>query len=182
MQLKDIIQNNKQFVSVAELVTFPAIVELTQSTEFIKLTTYDIGNGVHAPCILVIDKIIPYNVSIEIAYKTLNTLFNRYDNRTKNSINHVDWKATAHAIRILNEGIELFETGEIKFPVSNASHLIDIRNGKVDISIIKQEFSEKLEKLKALEKSNNLISFSNELSLEFKEWLGSWMMKFYFKE
>ena len=182
MLLKPIINSN-QFKTVADLANHNDFLELIKNTKHIKISTYEIGHGVYAPCIEVIDKVLPFTMAFtnDHALGTFKRLFSRYGERTKSSTNNVDWKATSHAIRILNEGIELFETGKITLPILNSAQLIEIRKGNVEIELIKHEFSEKLERLKALSQSNNLKSFTPELKMKFDEWLGNWMKEFYFK-
>lgn len=183
MLLKPIINSN-QFKTVADLANHNDFLELIKNTKHIKISTYEIGHGVYAPCIEVIDKVLPFTMAFtnDHALGTFKRLFNRYGERTKSSVSdNVDWKATSHAIRILNEGIELFETGKITLPILNSAQLIEIRKGNVEIELIKHEFSEKLERLKALSQSNNLKSFTPELKMKFDEWLGNWMKEFYFK-
>lgn len=183
MLLKPIINSN-QFKTVADLANHNDFLELIKNTKHIKISTYEIGHGVYAPCIEVIDKVLPFTMAFtnDHALGTFKRLFSRYGERTKSSVSdNVDWKATSHAIRILNEGIELFETGKITLPILNSAQLIEIRKGNVEIELIKHEFSEKLERLKALSQSNNLKSFTPELKMKFDEWLGNWMKEFYFK-
>jgi len=42
-----------------------------------------------------------------------------------------DTKAASHTLRLLSEAIQLLEFGNIKFPLSNAHHLLEIKIGKV---------------------------------------------------
>ena len=183
MLLKPILDSN-QFRIVADLANNNDFLELIKHTNYIKLSTYDVGRGVQEPCIIVIDKVLPMTMAFtnEHALGTFKRLFNRYGERTKSSVSdNVDWKATSHAIRILNEGIELFETGKITLPILNSAHLIEIRKGNIDVESVKCEFSEKLEHLKSLSQCNELKTFTPELKSKFDKWLGNWMKEFYFK-
>src|SRR5208337_4527831 len=60
-----------------------------------------------------------------------------------------DTKAAMHLVRVLNEGIELMQTGRITLPRPEREHLIDIRKGKAgtlrDIEEIAQELFTRLE-------------------------------------
>ena len=68
----------------------------------------------------------------------------------------VDFKALAHAVRAIEEAIELLETGELKFPLKNAEHLKDIKTGKYSLEEISNEVEEKLVQLHKIEDSSTL--------------------------
>jgi len=78
----------------------------------------------------------------EILTERLNKVGNREELLTKYGY---DTKFGMHLIRLMLEGLELLQTGEIKFPLKEASLLKDIRNGKWEINKI-FDFSYELEK------------------------------------
>ena len=51
----------------------------------------------------------------------------------------LDWKALSHAVRIGQEAIELFRTGQITFPRPEAAHLLAVKQGKVPYSEVAEE-------------------------------------------
>jgi len=55
----------------------------------------------------------------------------RYDDYVSKS--GYDTKFASHLIRLMYEGIELLETGEIQFPLKEVQLISDIKNGKYDI-------------------------------------------------
>jgi len=61
-----------------------------------------------------------------------------------------DWKGLYHACRIVEEGIELFSTGELIFPCRYAPYFKMIRNGERSLEYILQSFEERLEELQGL--------------------------------
>lgn len=56
----------------------------------------------------------------------------------------MDNKALYHAMRIVDEGISLFSTGNIEFPCQNRPLLLKIRAGEVDLDEILDLFDEKI--------------------------------------
>lgn len=42
----------------------------------------------------------------------------------------VDWKALSHAVRVGTHAIELLRTGFVTFPLPNAAHVLEIKQGK----------------------------------------------------
>lgn len=51
-------------------------------------------------------------------------------------------KNAYHAVRLLEECIELLQTGSITFPRPNADFLRQIRHGKVDVEVVKARYEE----------------------------------------
>ena len=51
----------------------------------------------------------------------------------------LDWKALSHAVRIGQEAVELFRTGQITFPRPEAAHLLAVKQGKVPYAEVAEE-------------------------------------------
>ena len=51
----------------------------------------------------------------------------------------VDWEALSHAVRVARQAIELFQTGEIVFPLAYAPHLLAIKTGAVEYQAVADE-------------------------------------------
>lgn len=54
--------------------------------------------------------------------------------------NGADWKALYHAVRIAEQGVRLFETGDISFPCQNTDFLLRIRGGEMDMDEVLDHF------------------------------------------
>ncbi|WNL50621.1 tRNA nucleotidyltransferase [Ruegeria phage RpAliso] len=61
-----------------------------------------------------------------------------------------DWKGIYHAQRVVDEGLELFSTGELRFPLANASYYRDIRTGTLDLDEVLNRFEGKVQELEEL--------------------------------
>ncbi len=61
----------------------------------------------------------------------------------------VDWKGMYHAVRILDQGLELMTTGELVFPLAHRERYLKIRNGELALEQVQDEFEERLEVLKS---------------------------------
>ena len=143
---------------------------------------YDVGGGQMKPCFVILEKTLPFTNSIEQTLKVLNSLKNKYGSRVDQaSETNVDWKATMHALRIVDEGLQLLEHHTIKFPFHEnyVDHLLSIKCGKLPLDPIKEELAEKLDKLKDLEKTTTLPNCTPEFMKEFDVWLTKWLRKFY---
>lgn len=77
-----------------------------------------------------------------------------------------DTKFASHLVRLMLEGIELLKTGELIFPLKEASMILDIKNGKWVIDKV-LKFSEDLEKeIESLAISSKLPDKPNIEKLE----------------
>ena len=151
--------------------------------KYFKITTYNRdGSGDQAPCFTILEKTIPFTDKVDYAYRVLKTIENKYGSRAERaSESNVDWKATMHALRIVDEGIAILQDHKIDFPFHEnyVEYLLKIKNGQIPLEQVKDEISEKLELLKDLEKNTTLPQYTVELNLKFEEWLASWMYRFY---
>jgi len=59
----------------------------------------------------------------------------------------IDWKAVSHAYRCIYQGLDLMNTGNISFPLKQASILIDIKTGKYDYDRINEELPDLMAQL-----------------------------------
>lgn len=61
-----------------------------------------------------------------------------------------DWKGLYHAQRIIDEGLELFKTGELKYPCEFAQHYLCIRKGLLPLDQVLDYFEDRLQELEEL--------------------------------
>lgn len=86
-------------------------------------------------------------------YDRKNKFSGRYDDYVSKS--GYDTKFASHLIRLLYEGIELLDTGEIQFPLKQSELILDIKNGKFTIDEIMNMSSDLEDDIRIiLEKSN----------------------------
>ena len=86
-----------------------------------------------------------------------------------------------HAMRIVDEGIELLKNKEITLPFTQdyAKYLLSMKHGELALDPIKEQLSSKLDQLKNLEKSTDLPTCDAAFMEEFNKWLLKWLHKFY---
>jgi len=106
---------------------------------------------------------IPLNITIKEAIKRLERSINKFSSRYENYIVKYgfDTKFAMNLMRLLYEGIELLETGDLKFPLEHKDFLLDIKNGKYTIEDIIKESEELEVKIRNLEETTNLPSNPN---------------------
>ena len=91
-------------------------------------TTNDQGMRVINFC----GKQIQETVKVGYAIDIVNRFIEQYGHRAKlaETNDGVDWKAVSHAIRAGFQLQEIFETGDLKFPLAQAEYLRDVKTGK----------------------------------------------------
>lgn len=95
---------------------------------------------------------------LEILRERMSKISNRYELVTKYGY---DTKFGSHLIRLLLEGKELLDTGEIKFPLAYAPLLLEIKSGKYSTEEI-LKLAEDLEtQMRSSRESSKLPSHSN---------------------
>jgi predicted nucleotidyltransferase len=83
----------------------------------------------------------------------------------------IDWKALSHAVRVGNEALELLLKHEITFPLPNAKHILDIKQGRIPYKDVAEEIEGLLETVENCAKISSLRDeadqrFIDELVLE----------------
>ena len=150
--------------------------------KYFRRDVYDIGGGRMKPCLIILEKTLPYTNTIPQTLKVLDSLEKKYGSRADQaSANNVDWKATMHAIRIVDEGLELLSTKRLSFPLSKekVEYLLSVKRGEVPIEKIKDELEEKLNRLKELSASTDLPECDEKFKKSFDEWLITKLRDFY---
>jgi hypothetical protein len=150
--------------------------------KYFRKDVYDIGDGVMKPCFIILEKTLPFTNSIFQTLKVLNALESKYGSRAgQASETNVDWKATMHAMRIVDEGIELLTNKKITLPFKQdyVDYLLSMKRGELTLDPIKEQLAAKLDQLKDLEKSTDLPNCDASFMEEFNVWLLKWLHKFY---
>ena len=90
-------------------------------------------------------KIIQSTSKVKYNIDMVEKFIDQYGHRAKLAQKNegVDWKAISHALRAAYQLIEIYDTGDLKFPLSNAHYLKMVKAGEL-------EFTDVLETLEAL--------------------------------
>ena len=118
---------------------------------------------------------IPFNSTLKNAFNILDKLVNEYGNRTLQAEQDggVDWKALSHAVRIADEAIELFQTGNITFPLRNVNHIMDIKTGKLSYKEVAEEIESLLDEVEKAQLESSLPDHPDY------EWIDNFVYKIY---
>lgn len=106
----------------------------------------------HHQHIKVGDIYIQRNATVKSEFDKLKRRIGSFTNRQSLISRYgYDTKFGMHLIRLMMEGKELLETGEIEYPLKDRSLLLDIRNGKYtceEVITMSEEFEKEVESLK----------------------------------
>ena len=144
--------------------------------KYFQVTEYDIGEGRMRPCFKVLEKTFPWSNTLGHSIDVADTLIKKYGTRANEaSANNVDWKAMMHAVRIIDEGIELLTTHRIVLPrpPEQVARLLQIKRGELPLDPLKDELVAKLDSLKELSAASGLPLST---APEFKERLERFML------
>lgn len=149
--------------------------------KYVKVTEYNVGNKM-APCMVLLEKTFPFTDTVAHVEGRLKALLETYGERANAArADEVDWKATMHALRVLEEGITLLKTGALSFPypARQVKQYLEVKQGKVAYPKVVERLTERLEELKRLEEQSQLPQLTEELREKFNAWLAAWMRRFY---
>jgi hypothetical protein len=150
--------------------------------KYFRRSEYDIGGARLRGCFVLLEKTLPYSITITQADNVLTTLENKYGARAEEaSVANIDWKAFMHALHIVDEGIELLRTHKITLPhpPEAAARLLQVRRGEIAIETLRETLHAKLDTLKELEARSTLPTMVAARKAEFERWLAAWMRRFY---
>lgn len=150
--------------------------------KYIKVSEYDIGGWRMRPCLMVLEKTLPFTNTMRQTMMVINAILNKYGDRSAQaSENNVDWKAMMHAVRIVDEGIAILTHHELTFPFSDSysEKLLKIRRGEVPLDDVKSYLDSKLNELKDLSAITDLPECNPGLMKSFEEWFTPWLFRMY---
>lgn len=150
--------------------------------KYFRRDVYDIGGERRRPCLSILEKTLPMTNSLAQCRKVVAAIAGKYGARADQaSASNVDWKATMHALRIVDEGLLLLSEHRLAFPFKPeyASRLLAIKHGEMALDPIREELAQKLETLKDLEAQTDLPPCDEDFRQEFDAWLLGWLYRFY---
>lgn len=151
--------------------------------KYFRVSEYDIGEGRMRPCFIVLEKTFPWTNTLGHSLMVAETLIGKYGSRANQaSESNVDWKALMHAVRIIDEGLELLMTHSLTLPrpPEQVKRLLQIKRGELPLEPIKNELVEKLDRLKGVADTCGLPSSSDkQLTKRVEEFSIRWLRTFY---
>jgi hypothetical protein len=87
------------------------------------------------------DRMVGFKNTLKEAASIFTRIHENYGARARmaESNEGIDWKALSHAVRVGHEALELLKFRWITFPLPNAPHILDIKQGKLDYKVVAEE-------------------------------------------
>ena len=168
------------YVDVFEREVAPLALEFPK---YIQLTEYAINHeGTMRPCVKMLEKVLPYTSTFSTNLGVVKAALKKYGSRADAaSIDNVDWKATMHAFRIVDEGITLLRDRHLVFPLdkTRVNFLLDVKYGKIEYNDVIELINAKLAELKEIEAESILPKKTFELEHNLDSFLVKWLRKWY---
>ena len=140
-------------------------------------------NGKQHRSFSLLEKLYPEGIAIGTALDRVSSDINKYGKRAnaaRDADGH-DWKAIAHAVRIVDEAYQLLSEKKVTIPFnkSTVDKLLNIKYGNVPWPDVEKELTGKIDTLKELQEKSTLPTKTTLLDTEFNAWLRSTMIEFY---
>lgn len=138
----------KKLGSTAKVYEIPGLLDCltNEHTQLVRLQTTKDHVETFIDCC---NRKVSYNNTIKTAYEIYSRIYDNYGQRAKLAQTNegIDWKALSHAVRVAEEAIELLATATVTFPLPNAKHILDIKQGKLSYDQVASEIEHLLEKV-----------------------------------
>lgn len=79
----------------------------------------------------VLEKVFYLESPLHLMVSSLTPIVNAYGHRARAALEGADWKALSHSVRVLDEVIELHQTGQVMFPLKHAELLAKVKRGEL---------------------------------------------------
>lgn len=102
--------------------------------------------GELVPFYRVMEKKFQYSLRVSEFIDILKKIYDTYGSRAKMAMENegVDWKALSHAIRAGEQIKEIYETGDLVYPLRNREFILDVKQGKLDFTTVVKPYLEQL--------------------------------------
>ena len=127
------------------------------------------------------DRMVGFKNTLKEAAAIFKRVYEAYGDRARLAENNegIDWKALSHAVRVGREALELLETHKITFPLPDAAHILEIKQGKLAYQTVAEEIELLLAKVEEASLTSTLRdspdqAFINDLVFDtyYKKLLG----------
>lgn len=154
-----------------------------ESDKYILNTTYEGPNDTRPPCISVIEKLFPLEITLAEAMKRADNMLDAYGSRASEAENNngVDWKAVSHAMRICYEVIDVLESHHLSFPfdTERVQLLLSIKRGELPWLEVSDMLSVVMDNVDVAKEQCTLPTTEEVLASGFEAWLVGWLNKYY---
>lgn len=131
--------------------------------------------GRNIPYLKVCDKYYELTCRIKDAKERIQKKFDEYGKRAllaeKNE--GIDWKAISHCVRVINQGIEILQTGHLEFPRPDRELQLKIKTGQMQYKECEEIILQGFEDLEAAKEKSTLRKAPDQ------EWIDNFIFEVY---
>ena len=115
------------------------------------------------------NRMVGFHNTVKEAANIYSRIYEEYGDRARRAQANegIDWKALSHAVRVGQEALELLTTGVVTFPLFQAAHLVQIKQGNLAYAAVAEEIEHLLAAIDEAAKTSTLRESSD------REWIDS---------
>lgn len=87
------------------------------------------------------------NITLEEFYNRMCKEESKFGWRTRESSNGIDWKALSHAVRVAMQSRQLYEEGQVTFPLYGREMILQVKQGEFDFEYVSNLILDGLEEV-----------------------------------
>ena len=131
---------------IADDVRVVSIVDLLPQNDHCRCVAVPNKKGELQPFYQVMEKKFQYSLRVTELISILQKIYDTYGERARMAMDNegVDWKALSHAIRAGEQIKEIYETGDLVYPLKNRAFILDVKQGKLDFMTVVKPYLEQL--------------------------------------
>jgi predicted nucleotidyltransferase len=161
-------------IGITEYLNTFDILDTWIDKDFISFETRKTPNGKDNKMVMILGRGFEEFCTPDLWLERIETQINKYGERAEMAEENKghDLKATYHAVRIIQEAMDLLDTGILEFPRPEAQLLREIRNGKYD-------YRYTCDLIQAMTKELEIKMTASTLrETPDKNWLTSWALRY----
>jgi hypothetical protein len=109
--------------------------------EFTRIITKETSQGNFETYFECCNRMVGFKNTLKEAAGIYSRIYENYGERARLAEKNegINWKALSHAVRVGNEAIELLRTAYVTFPLPNAGHILEIKQGRLPYRVVAEE-------------------------------------------
>lgn len=131
---------------------------LPNHSENMEIVTKETAKGHEETYFQCCNRMVGFKNTVKEAATIFARIYEEYGKRARMAQDNqgIDWKALSHAVRVAHEAIELLESHEITFPLANAAHIREIKQGSLPYTAVAEEIEQLLGAVEAASEKSSL--------------------------
>ena len=114
------------------------------------------------------NRMVGFKNTLKEAAGIYTRIYEEYGKRARlaQSNEGIDWKALSHAVRVASEALELLLEHTVTFPLKNAAHVLDIKQGRISYQEVADEIESLLEAVEQASATSSLRETADQAFID----------------